>query len=45
MGIGSEGYQSLKYNRRFVGTELKEGYFKNAVSYLKRAEAEQQKLI
>lgn len=45
MGIGSEGYQALKYNRRFVGTELKEGYFKNAVSYLKRAEAEQQKLI
>jgi hypothetical protein len=29
----------------FVGTELKEGYFKNAVSYLKRAEAEQQKVI
>jgi len=31
MGIGSEGYQSLKLGRRFVGVELKESYWKQAV--------------
>lgn len=30
MGIGSEGYVSLKFDRRFVGIELKESYFNNA---------------
>jgi DNA modification methylase len=34
MGIGSEGVSSLKLKRRFVGTELKESYFKQAVRYL-----------
>jgi DNA modification methylase len=26
-GIGSEGYQALKMNRKFIGIELKESYF------------------
>lgn len=29
-GIGSEGYVSLQLNRKFVGIELKESYFKQA---------------
>jgi len=37
-GIGSEGYQSLLCDRRFVGTELKPEYFRTAVKNLKRAE-------
>lgn len=36
-GIGSEGYVSLQFNRRFVGIELKESYFKQAVKNLKAA--------
>jgi DNA modification methylase len=39
-GIGSEGYQAIKFGRRFVGCELKESYFNAAVKNLKRAEAE-----
>jgi DNA modification methylase len=45
MGIGSEGYQSLKYKRKFIGTELKESYFKTAIAYLNNAEAQQDTLI
>jgi DNA modification methylase len=33
-GIGSEGVTALKLGRRFVGTELKESYWKQAVRYL-----------
>lgn len=40
MGIGSEGYQSLAYGRRFVGTELKGAYFERARRFLERAECE-----
>ena len=36
-GIGSEGYESLKLGRRFVGIELKGSYFDVAVSNLKAA--------
>jgi DNA modification methylase/superfamily II DNA or RNA helicase len=36
-GIGSEGYQSILNGRRFIGNELKEQYFKVAVSNLHRA--------
>jgi DNA modification methylase len=36
-GIGSEGYMSLKLNRRFVGIELKQSYFNTAVKNLKEA--------
>jgi len=38
MGIGSEGYQSIKMNRKFVGIELKESYFDCAVKNLTKAE-------
>lgn len=37
-GIGSEGYQSIKMKRKFIGFELKESYFKCALNNLKRAE-------
>jgi DNA modification methylase len=33
-GIGSEGVTSLKRGRKFVGVELKESYFRQAVRYL-----------
>ena len=39
-GIGSEGYQSVKMGRRFVGVELKESYYKQAVGNLLMAERE-----
>lgn len=34
MGIGSEGVMSLRHGRKFVGTELKESYWKQACRYL-----------
>jgi len=37
-GIGSEGYEALKMDRRFVGFELKESYFNCAVKNLKAVE-------
>jgi len=37
MGIGSEGYVALEMNRRFVGVELKESYFRQAVANLDQA--------
>lgn len=40
MGIGSEGYMALRCNRRFVGIELKEAYFKQAVRNLHARDAE-----
>lgn len=40
MGIGSEGYVSLKCGRRFVGAELKSAYFKQAIKNLQMKEAE-----
>lgn len=39
MGIGSEGYGSLKLGRRFVGAELKESYYHQAVKYIGEMEA------
>lgn len=36
-GIGSEGYMSLKANRKFVGFELKPSYYKTAIQNLKGA--------
>lgn len=38
MGIGSEGYVSIKKGRRFVGIELKESYWNQAVSNLQAIE-------
>ena len=40
MGIGSEGYVSIKQGRRFIGCELKGSYWRQAVANLQRAEAE-----
>jgi superfamily II DNA or RNA helicase len=39
-GIGSEGYVALKLKRRFLGTELKESYWRQACRYLSEAERE-----
>jgi hypothetical protein len=39
MGIGSEGVVALEMGRRFIGAELKESYFKQAVANLRTAEA------
>ena len=38
-GIGSEGYQALKLDRRFIGIELKPEYFAVAIKNLKAANA------
>jgi len=35
MGIGSEGHEALKLGRRFVGIELKESYWRQAVAHLR----------
>jgi len=40
MGIGSEGYTSLKMGRRFVGFELKESYFRQSKLNLLNAESQ-----
>ena len=34
MGIGSEGVESLKIGRKFIGIELKEAYFSQAVAHV-----------
>ena len=39
-GVGSTGYEALRYGRRFVGVELKESYYRQAIKNLKRAEEE-----
>lgn len=39
-GIGSEGYVSIQRGRRYIGIELKEGYYKQACANLQRAERE-----
>ena len=38
MGIGSEGHEAIRLGRRFVGAELKESYWCQAVRNLERAE-------
>ena len=40
-GIGSEGVGSLQLGRRFIGSELKESYFKQACGNLANATAQQ----
>jgi DNA modification methylase len=39
-GIGSEGVTSLKLGRKFIGTELKESYWRQATRYLKAQDAQ-----
>lgn len=40
-GIGSEGFGALQLGRRFVGSELKDSYFKQACANLANATAQQ----
>lgn len=40
MGIGSEGFVSIKMGRKFIGTELKESYFRQAAEYLRSASSQ-----
>lgn len=37
-GIGSEGHESIRLGRRFVGVELKPSYYRQMVANLRRAE-------
>lgn len=37
-GIGSEGYVAVKMDRRFIGAELKKGYFEEACKNMEEAE-------
>lgn len=39
-GIGSEGYGALSLGRRFVGSELKESYYRQACANLRSANAQ-----
>ena len=39
-GIGSEGYQALRMDRKFIGSELKESYFKQACRFLESAKSQ-----
>ena len=36
-GIASEGYQAIKMGRKFIGIELKDSYYNQAVLNLKKA--------
>ena len=45
LGIGSEGYISVKMGRKFIGAELKESYFKLACRNLENAEKGQYDLF
>jgi superfamily II DNA or RNA helicase len=38
-GVGSVGYEAIQLGRRFVGLELKESYWRQAVANLRAAEA------
>lgn len=42
MGIGSEGFVAVQLGRRFVGAELKQSYYRQAVANLERAEREKE---
>ena len=39
-GIGSEGYVSRRFGRKFIGIELKQSYFDIAVKHLAQANEE-----
>lgn len=45
LGIGSEGYMSIKAGRRFIGAELKESYFKLAERNMLEAKKKQYDLF
>lgn len=39
-GVGSEGYQSVKTGRKFIGVELKPSYYEQSIKNIQAAEAE-----
>jgi DNA modification methylase len=39
-GIGSEGYVARRFGREFIGIELKESYFNQAIRHLQQADVE-----
>jgi DNA modification methylase len=41
-GVGSEGYQSLMMERKYIGIELKGSYFNEAIRNLKKATPKKQ---
>lgn len=41
MGIGSEGHEALRLGRRFVGVELKDSYFRQAVKNISSVDRQQ----
>lgn len=43
-GIGSEGHESIRWGRRFVGIELKKSYFNQAVANLRASDEENNQL-
>jgi len=43
-GVGSVGYQALKMGRKFVGVELKESYYKQAIKNLDKVAWEQKQV-
>ena len=43
-GIGSEGYQALLMDRRFIGIELKESYYNQEVRNLKSTEVQEKQM-
>ena len=45
MGIGSEGYVSVKLKRKFIGVELKEAYWKQACKNIAGVEAQSASLF
>lgn len=45
MGIGSEGYKALQMGRKFIGTELKDAYFQQAIKHLNMAKMQTQDLF
>ena len=38
MGVGSTGIASKKYNRNFIGIELDETYYKQAIEFIQKQE-------
>lgn len=45
MGIGSEGFVAIEQGRRFIGTELKDTYFDQAIKNLRAAKSKQGNLF
>ena len=44
-GVGSEGYVAIRKGRKFLGVELKQSYFDQAVKNLKAAKAQEMLLV